>query len=144
MSDRATFSMRITRHEDTLTVVARTEDPVYLTEPLVQSRVFVLNTAQTGSEVGTPCSPVVELANLDGSGKVPHYLPGKNPATGDIESLYHIPTEASLGGAETMYPEFREKVRPKFTPAPICSRYCCGWAGNGAAAVSLGCIATAP
>jgi hypothetical protein len=38
--------------------------------------------------------------------------------------LYHIPPEAALGGAETMYPAFRDKIKGNFTLPPTCSRNC--------------------
>ena len=45
------------------------------------------------------------------SGRVPHYLPGKNPFIDEMDKIYGIPEEASLGGAETMYPAFRDKIK---------------------------------
>ena len=41
-----------------------------------------------------------------------------------MTKIYHIPEEASLGGAETMYPEFRDKIKDKFTIPPKCTRNC--------------------
>jgi hypothetical protein len=57
-------------------------------------------------------------------GAVPHYLPGQNPLLGEVLKLYHIPQEAALGGAETMYPAFRDKIKDKFTIPPQCTRNC--------------------
>jgi len=42
----------------------------------------------------------------------------------EIMSLYNILREAALGGAETMYPSFREKIKDKFTIPVNCTRYC--------------------
>ena len=46
-----------------------------------------------------------------------------------------------LGGAETMYPEFRKKLEP-YQPPTICVRYCCGWGGAppGRTAPNVDCI----
>jgi hypothetical protein len=40
------------------------------------------------------------------------------------DKIHHIPREASLGGAETMYPAFRDKIKDKFTIPPKCMRNC--------------------
>jgi len=31
---------------------------------------------------------------------------------------YNIPLEAVVGGPETMYPEYRKKLKDKYTPPP--------------------------
>ena len=91
-------------HGDLLTVLTSIEDPIYLTEPEVLSKTFQLDSAPM-SPVGPPC-----VAGYEGVGsEVPHYLPGKNPSIGELTDLYHIPREAMLGGAETMYPGVQEE-----------------------------------
>jgi hypothetical protein len=42
---------------------------------------------------------------------VPHFLPGTNPYMEEFATRHKIPVEAARGGAETMYPEFRAKLR---------------------------------
>jgi hypothetical protein len=44
-------------------------------------------------------------------GYVPHYLPGKSPFQGEFAKKYGIPVEATRGGAETMFPEYLEKMK---------------------------------
>ena len=61
-----------------------------------------------------PCLPVQEVPRLDGDGAVPHFLPGKNPFMGEVTAKYHIPEEAVMGGAETMYPEYRKKLKANY------------------------------
>ena len=39
-SDQATMKLRLFRHDDLLTVTARIEDRIYLTEPLYLTRIF--------------------------------------------------------------------------------------------------------
>ena len=62
--------------------------------------------------------------NATALGAVPHYFPGENPLLEEMMKLYHIPQEAALGGAETAYPAFREKIKDKFTIPPTCARNC--------------------
>ena len=63
-------------------------------------------------------------------GSVPHYLPGKNPFLDEMTKVYGIPREAEMGGAETMYPAYRDKIKDKFTMPAKCARNCGGPAGN--------------
>jgi hypothetical protein len=48
--------------------------------------------------------------------QVPHYLPGKSPFLGEYAYRHGIPVDAANGGAETMYPEYIEKLHT--LPAP--------------------------
>src|SRR5690242_21839414 len=59
-------------------------------------------------------------------GEVPHHLPGKTPFIDELTKLYGIPPEATLGGAETMYPEFRKKIKDKFAMPAKCTQNCGG------------------
>ena len=63
-------------------------------------------------------------------GSVPHFLPGKNSFLNEMTELYGIPAEAELGGAETMYPAYRDKIKDKFVMPAKCSRNCGGPAGQ--------------
>ena len=56
------------------------------------------------------CEPVVEIATQT-EGDVPAYLPGEHPFKGEFETKHHLPEFAARGGAETMYPEFKERIR---------------------------------
>jgi hypothetical protein len=129
-SDRAVIDMTLKRHLDLLTITMFIQDPVYLTEPFVLSRTFRLDTSNAGNRVPGPCIPQAEIPSLVGDGKVPNYLPGKNPGLNDATNLYNIPLDAVLGGADTMYPEFREKLKAAYQPPEKCTRYCCGWEDN--------------
>jgi hypothetical protein len=46
----------------------------------------------------------------------PHYLPGQNPFLVEFARNHKIPLEAAMGGAATMYPEYRKKLAT--LPAP--------------------------
>jgi hypothetical protein len=53
---------------------------------------------------------VNELPGSDRA-KVPNYLPGENPFLDEFRNKYKLPLEAVLGGPETMYPEYMEKIK---------------------------------
>src|SRR5580765_1717668 len=128
-SDQTVMSEYITRHAETITIVAMIEDPAYLTEPTVVSRSWQLDPTIQQAPFGTPCIPIIESPGQK-KGAVPHYLPGENPFVNELTKFYHVPVEATLGGAETLYPEYRKKLKAYVAPEK-CSRYCCGWGGPG-------------
>jgi hypothetical protein len=132
VSDQATMTMHLFRHGDLLTIRAVMDDPVYFSEPLVRSRVWALDpdgNLNLGNGVASPCEPIAELPLTDTAGVVPHHLPGQNPFVKELTERHNIPVEAVLGGAETMYPEYRKKLTD-YVPPVICRRYCgCGGLG---------------
>jgi hypothetical protein len=119
-SDQATMITHFIRHGDMLTMASQLDDPIYLTEPYYITRTFVL-TPNLMNSGGPPCIPGDEGVPV---GSVPHYLPGKNPLIDEVMKLYHIPEQAALGGAETAYPAFRDKIKDNFTLPPKCTRNC--------------------
>ena len=110
-SDLVTTTERFTRHGDMLTYVIYIKDPVYLTEPLVRSRNFVrMSGLGEGNWIAaTPCEPAEETAGPPHG--VPHYLPGTNPFVAEAEKRSGIPAEALTGGADTLYPEYRQRLK---------------------------------
>jgi hypothetical protein len=76
-SDQATITTHFLRHGDLLTVALFMEDPVYLTEPYILTRSYNLSTNPVAIG-GPPC--IVGDEGVE-PGRVPHYLPGKNPYT---------------------------------------------------------------
>ncbi len=44
-------------------------------------------------------------------GTVPNLLPGANNFLTEFGERYGVPFEATRGGAETMYPEYRNKLK---------------------------------
>jgi len=114
-SDLATLTEYFVRTGDVLTRISAIADPVYLTEPLVKSEEFVLNTQ------GVPhrswlykCKPVVEVVRPEGA--VPHYLPGKNPYLLEYRNRYKLPESSTRGGAAQTYPA---GSAPAATGAPM-------------------------
>ena len=115
-SDLATMTMRFSRHADILSLTGRIEDPVYLTEPLYVSREWQLSSVPTNRSA-VPCSSAFEGIP---TGKVPYYLPGQNPFVDEVSKIWGIPQEAVNGGAETIYPEFRKKLKDKYKRPEKC------------------------
>jgi hypothetical protein len=112
-SDRTTLTERFFVRGSVMTYVSIADDPVYLTEPLVKSTNMLRNlTPLLPQQLLYPCTSVVELADQP-RGAVPHYLPGANPFLKEFATEHNLPEEAMRGGAETMYPEFRARLRPK-------------------------------
>jgi hypothetical protein len=119
-SDRRTLTEYWTRHGDLLTVVSIIDDPVFLTERLVRSQTWRID---AGQRLGSNwCDYAAELPL--GDGVVPHWLPGTNPYLKEFSEWYGIPYEATRGGAETMYPEYRQKLKQTFSTLDRCGRYC--------------------
>ena len=114
-SDTATASAHIMRHGDYLTVAAITYDPVYLAEPLIRTVDFMYNPQQELAP--WPCEPVDEVDRPPGV--VPHHLPGTNRFLDEFARRYGVPFEATRGGAETMYPEYKLKLKDMKIPPPL-------------------------
>jgi hypothetical protein len=123
-SDQATMDQYIVRHGDLLTITTMIEDPVYLTQPYVISKSFRFDPYASVRTTEGACEPIPEVPALEVSGVVPHYLPGKNPFVDELPQFYNIPVEAVLGGAETMYPEYRKKLKDAYVRPDKCVRYC--------------------
>lgn len=108
-SDQATLIEHFTRHDNYMMHMTVINDPVYLTEPYVRTQAFRLIVPE-GQNWLYPCTSVVEIANRP-RGTVPHYLPGENPFINETATRFKIPADILLGGAETMYPEIRRKLK---------------------------------
>ena len=75
------------------------------------------------------CEYVPEIPKPDDV--VPNHLPGGNPFLHEVADWYGLPYEATRGGADTLYPEYRFKMgKPEKSPEK-CERYCtCGQNGG--------------
>jgi hypothetical protein len=126
-SDQASMTIHFSRHGDYLQLTAIITDPIYLTEPLVLSRLYRQNpTAYLKNDMVYPCNSREQSA--DARGVVPNYLPGKNPLETQFAQRYGLPLTAALGGAQTMYPEYRHALEGVYKrPDKMCDRYCCAW-----------------
>jgi hypothetical protein len=110
-SDLVRLTERFTVHGSVLTYVTITEDPVYLTEPLIKTTNMLRNPRPLApQQLLYPCTAVVELADQP-RGAVPHYLPNENPFLKEFGAAQKLPDEATRGGAATMYPEFGRRTK---------------------------------
>lgn len=129
LSDQATMTEYFVRHDDILTLTAVIEDPAYLADAHIISRSYEFDPAVQIGVYPNPCVPGIEAPGL-GPGSVPHYPPGANPFVGEMSRRYGLPLDATLGGAETIYPEYRKKLQSQYARPASCGRYCCGWGGG--------------
>jgi hypothetical protein len=126
-SDQATFTEHWVRHGNYLTVATVVTDPVFLTEPLVRTQTWVLDPAQVIAR--DICETVAETPKA--ADYVPNHLPGTNPFLHEVADWYGLPYDATRGGAETLYPEYRKKMGKPEHPRDRCERYCsCGAEGQ--------------
>lgn len=108
VSDRATMTEHFVRHGAYLTLIRIVSDPVYLDEPFVSSVSFVLDPRQ---QLAAPPAAVI-AEEIPGRHRafVPHYLPGTNDGLQQFADRFGLPFEASRGGRETAYPEYRQTL----------------------------------
>jgi len=139
LSDRATMTLHLVRHDNILTIMGIIDDPIYLDERLVLTGSYRLNARGNAPATNPTCFPFTELAVLDQVGSVPHFLPGSNPDADTFAKQYNLPLEAAYGGAQTIYPEFRKRLRETYTAPLACTRYCCGAGGINPQASGLTC-----
>ena len=52
----------------------------------------------------------------------PYHALGENRFLGEFPSRWGVPAEATRGGAETMYPEYQEKLAKMPTPPKLSER----------------------
>lgn len=110
-SDHVTLTERFSLYGDVMTYVGITDDPVYLTEPLVKTTNMRRNARPLApQQLLYPCTNVVEVATQE-RGAAPHYLPGENPYLEEFAAAHALPMAATRGGAETMYAEFQRVLR---------------------------------
>ena len=106
-SDKATLTEFLIRNGDHLTWVTIVHDPVYLAEPFIRTTDHLLQPRQQVPPY--PCNVVTEIDR--DRGIVPHHLPGENPYLVEASEAYSIPYDATMGGPETMYPEYRQTLK---------------------------------
>jgi hypothetical protein len=113
-SNKATLTEYYVRHGDFLTIVTIVSDPVYLTEPLIRTEHWFLNPGYTLAPfICTPRDVVDKPPSW-----VPHHLPGTNDFLKEFPSNFGIPVEATRGGADSMYPEYLQRLAALPPPPP--------------------------
>jgi cyclase len=114
-SDLTTVVEHYIRHGNLLSHVMIATDPVYLTEPYINTEEFVL--MERGNQNWLyNCEYVMEVPKP--KNEVPHFLPGKNPFMKDFAVKFGLPFDAVWGGAETTYPEYMRKIESRSVGAP--------------------------
>jgi hypothetical protein len=120
-SIKSTVTTRVHRYGSLLTVWFFINDPAYLTAPYIRASSFVLDPNQIIPPFPCEMSPDGTIVP---AGKVPNFLPGKNEVLPEFATEYGIPLEASLGGEETMYPEYIKKMKTmKVAPRTTTDHY---------------------
>src|SRR5579871_5183100 len=105
-SDKSTVTEHFIRHGDDLTWVTVIKDPVYLTEDMIRSRDYKF--ALAGQIAPYPCESVEEIVRP--KNVIPNHLPGTNTFLKEYQQNHGIGAEGALGGAQTLYPEYRPKA----------------------------------
>ena len=107
-SSKSTITTRVNRYGNYLTITIMINDPAYLEEPYIREASWVHAPKQVMSP--GPCEIPPE-GSLVPAGTVPSNMPGENPYLSEFAEEYGIPLESSLGGAETLYPEYIKKMK---------------------------------
>jgi hypothetical protein len=112
MSEKTVMTEYFYRHDNVLTQVSITEDPIFLEAPLVKTTNLTLDVATTPNQYQAWlfCQADDEVPGRDPA-YVPHYLPGQNPYLTEFASKHGLPVPPTRGGAETMYPEYMDKLQ---------------------------------
>ena len=106
-SDQTTIVEHYIRHGNLLSHVMIITDPVYLTEPYVNSQEFELMQRANQNWLYN-CEYVMEIPRAKNG--VPHFLPGENPYLDEWSQKFGLPFEAVFAGAEATYPEYMPRV----------------------------------
>ena len=112
-SDRITQTEYFIRHGNNyLTHVMSAFDPVYMTEPMVLSQNFIAvsNVSPAAYQTHVTCQPDEEIGGR-AKDYFPHFLPGQTEWIDEYAKLYGIPWEATRGGANTIYPEYKAALK---------------------------------
>lgn len=117
LSDRSTMTLFFFRHGDELTLAGRIIDPTYLSQPYILTRTFELVNDVPLPSVGQPCTQTDEGV---AEGQVVFYPPGQNPNIDYMRQNYGIPEQAALGGAETLYPQYRKYLKGAYVRPAKC------------------------
>lgn len=113
-SEKAHLTEFFIRHDDYLTLVTVVHDPVYLTEPFIRTSNWISDPGY--NPIPSTCIPSIQVEHP--KGWVAFHLPGQNPFLNEFGGKYGVPIEATRGGAETMYPEYLEKLEKMPIPKP--------------------------
>jgi len=108
-SDEVTLIEHYIKRGDLLTHISVADDPIFLSEPLVKSEEFTPIADPSSFNPFWPCEYIEEGERR--SDEVPSYFPGENEWKAEYAATHDLPQDATLGGAETMYPEYRARLK---------------------------------
>jgi len=95
------------RHGDRLLLISQVDDPIYLEEPMVRTSTFRWNPGQRETPI-VQVEVAEELPDLK-PGDVPHYPLGFRQT--DYADSNDLPWTATLGGRDTLYPEYADTLQ---------------------------------
>jgi cyclase len=107
-SDQATVAEFFVRHGDRLLHTSVISDPVYLAEPEVRTTDFYRQPIDHGTWLFA-CDDGEQVLGRKAD-DVPNYRFGEHPFLKEYGTKYKVPLAASLGGPETGYPEFADRL----------------------------------
>src|SRR5439155_1415720 len=108
-SDQTTVVEHYIRHGDRITFTFIVTDPVYLAEPLIRTTELIRSSRDPDSWLYA-CDDGEQIVGR-ADDQVPHYLFGQYPYLREYSERFKVPLLAALGGPETMYPEFVDKLK---------------------------------
>jgi cyclase len=111
LSDQTTLVEHFMRHGDVITYVTVLTDPVYLSEPLIRSTEMGRSKRDPDAWLYACDDGEQILSRAHDPTEVPNYLFGQNPFLLEYSEKHKVPLLGSLGGADTMYPEFAAKLK---------------------------------
>jgi hypothetical protein len=107
-SDEQTTVEHWVKNGNVWTHISVTEDPNYLEEPLIKSE-DLNQSANPNFNPFWDCEYIEEGEHE--RGEVPSYMPGENPWIAEYAAQHNLPQDVTLGGAKTMYPEYRTRMK---------------------------------
>jgi len=108
-SDEATLVEHFIRHGDRITYLSLVNDPIYLAEPFSRTYTLMRNVKEPDGWLYACDDGEQTLGRRED--QVESYSWGSHPFLREFADKAHIPLLATLGGPETMYPEFSDKLR---------------------------------
>jgi len=102
------------RHGNRLTIAVWIDDPIYLEEPFVRTNDFLANPDQEVG-AGAPFETVDELGDKP-RGWVPSWPLGTRHT--EFANRFSLPLEVTLGGRESLYPEYMKKIQDLMKAMP--------------------------
>lgn len=106
-SDKLVVEEYFFRDGDILTHIGVFSDPEYLSEPMIRSTNFQV-TENVPNVDPFPCRPLTE--DVRPRGLYPMHLPNQTAVVMEWASEKNVPLEAAMGGAETLLPEYQDKM----------------------------------